>query len=166
MVDHSTQWLENAPLTDALATACACAFLSSWVSIFGVPNHITSDRGTTFTPQLWMSLNCLFSTQLHPITAYQPTQDHCRKICPVTPTLKVKWQDLYPEGSTEYNTCIHQNQCYSTTFDPPLHVPLPGSSTTSRKPSSSTSSTADGITTDSAHSNVSSQQSGADGEHA
>ncbi|XP_066952492.1 uncharacterized protein [Macrobrachium rosenbergii] len=51
MVDHSTRWPEAAPMTEASAVACASAILSSWVSRFGIPNHITSDRSTTFTLQ-------------------------------------------------------------------------------------------------------------------
>ncbi|XP_066978974.1 uncharacterized protein [Macrobrachium rosenbergii] len=59
-------------MTEASAAACASGFLSSWVSGFSILNHITSDRGTTFTLQLWMSLNHLLGTQLHHTTAYHP----------------------------------------------------------------------------------------------
>ncbi|XP_066965673.1 uncharacterized protein [Macrobrachium rosenbergii] len=31
-----------------------------------------ADRGATFMPQLWVSLNCLLSTQLHHTTGYHP----------------------------------------------------------------------------------------------
>ncbi|XP_066977889.1 uncharacterized protein [Macrobrachium rosenbergii] len=72
MVNCSTRWPEATLITEASAAACASAFLSSWVSRFSVPNHITSKRGTTFTSQLWTSLNHLLSTQLHHTTAYHP----------------------------------------------------------------------------------------------
>ncbi|XP_064093808.1 uncharacterized protein LOC135206315 [Macrobrachium nipponense] len=56
----------------ASAAARASAFLSSWVSRFHIPNHITSNRDTTFTLQLWTSLNRFLCTHLHHTTAYHP----------------------------------------------------------------------------------------------
>ncbi|XP_066978984.1 uncharacterized protein [Macrobrachium rosenbergii] len=61
-------------MTEESAAACASAFISSWVwvSRFGIPNHITSNRGTSFTLQLRTSLNRLLGTQLHHTIAYHP----------------------------------------------------------------------------------------------
>ncbi|XP_064117687.1 uncharacterized protein LOC135223113 [Macrobrachium nipponense] len=59
-------------MTDASAAAFASAFLSSWVSRFGIPNDTTSATKTTFTLQLWKSFNHLLITQLHHTTAYHP----------------------------------------------------------------------------------------------
>ncbi|XP_066941081.1 uncharacterized protein [Macrobrachium rosenbergii] len=72
MVDRSRRWSEATLVKDASSAACASAFLSSWVSRFGVPDHITSHRGTTFTLQLWISLNCPLGTQLHHTSGYHP----------------------------------------------------------------------------------------------
>ena len=42
-----------------------------WISQFGVPLHISSDRGTQFTSQLWSSIIVQFlGIQLHHSTAY------------------------------------------------------------------------------------------------
>ena len=51
---------------------CAQALPSHWISRFGVPMDISSDRGPQFTSQLWSSLAQLLGTQLHRTTAYHP----------------------------------------------------------------------------------------------
>ena len=45
IIDRSTRWPEAVPLVDSSGASCATAFLSAWVSRFGVPEHITSNRG-------------------------------------------------------------------------------------------------------------------------
>ncbi|XP_064081898.1 uncharacterized protein LOC135198258 [Macrobrachium nipponense] len=59
-------------MSEATADACAEALLSSWISRFGVPDHITTDRGTAFTSELWTSLACLMGTKHHITTAFNP----------------------------------------------------------------------------------------------
>ena len=54
-------------MPDATAESCASALLSGWVSRFGVPRTITSDRGAQFESELWNSLMTLLGT-----TAYHP----------------------------------------------------------------------------------------------
>ena len=44
MVDRTTKWLEIIPLSSIFAASCAQALLSGWVSRFGVPSVLTSDR--------------------------------------------------------------------------------------------------------------------------
>ena len=41
------------PLSSITAKACARAFISTWVSRFGVPALLTSDRGAQFTSSVW-----------------------------------------------------------------------------------------------------------------
>ncbi len=55
-VDRSTRWLEAISLQDMASTLCADALISGWVSRFGVPTIITSDRGAQHTPAIWNSL--------------------------------------------------------------------------------------------------------------
>ncbi|XP_066980542.1 uncharacterized protein [Macrobrachium rosenbergii] len=72
MVDHLRRWPEAVPYDRGISSSvCQCFPLITGVR-FGVPDHITSDRGTIFTSQLWTSLNCLLGTQLHHTTAYHP----------------------------------------------------------------------------------------------
>lgn len=59
------------PMEEATSSACAEALLSSWISQFGVPDHIT-DRGPAFLSELWTALAHLLGTTHHSTTAYNP----------------------------------------------------------------------------------------------
>ena len=49
VIDCSTQWFEATPLQKITAEAVLDIFVSSWVSRFGLPAHVTTDRGAQFT---------------------------------------------------------------------------------------------------------------------
>lgn len=72
MVDRTSRWPEAVPLASTSAADVAQAFLSAWVSRFGVPSDITSDRGSQFVSELWSSLARSLGTQVHRTTAYHP----------------------------------------------------------------------------------------------
>ena len=72
VVDRTTRWPEAVPLRDITAVTCADAFAHSWVARFGVPESVTTDRGTQFSGAVW---RCLCDTLgIHHImtTAYHP----------------------------------------------------------------------------------------------
>ncbi len=64
MVDRTTRWLEAVPLKNISASGCVEAFLSSWVARFGVPETLTSDRGTKFASAAWTSFCSKLGTSL------------------------------------------------------------------------------------------------------
>ena len=72
IIDRSTRWPEAVPMKDATAHSCVTALLSQWISRFGLPDDITSDRGPSFTSQIWTSLARLLGTTVHHTTAYNP----------------------------------------------------------------------------------------------
>jgi hypothetical protein len=51
---------------------CANALFQGWVSRFGVPAVITSDRGPQFTSSLWAAFCSLLNIQHNQTTAYHP----------------------------------------------------------------------------------------------
>ncbi|XP_066981203.1 igE-binding protein-like [Macrobrachium rosenbergii] len=59
-------------MQEATASTCAEALLSSWISRFGIPDHITTDRGPAFLSKLWFALARLLGTTHHTTTAYTP----------------------------------------------------------------------------------------------
>ena len=72
IIDRNTRWPEAIPLKDTSTTECARALISTWISRFGVPLDMTSDRGPQFTSGLWTSVSQSLGIQLHRTTAYHP----------------------------------------------------------------------------------------------
>ena len=72
VVDRSTRWPEAIPLASTTASSCADALLTHWVSRFGVPAHLTSDRGPQFVSALWQRLCAVLGITHHQTTAYHP----------------------------------------------------------------------------------------------
>ena len=48
VVDRSSRWLEAFLLESTSTEYIADTFIGGWVARFGVPDHITSDRGPQF----------------------------------------------------------------------------------------------------------------------
>jgi hypothetical protein len=72
VVDRFTRWPEAIPLPDSTAESCARALIRHWISRFGVPDDVTSDRGPQFTSHLWAELSKLFGIKSNTTTAYHP----------------------------------------------------------------------------------------------
>ena len=72
VVDRFTRWPEAIPVSNTSALFLARALLQNWVSRFGTPEHITSDRGSQFTSILWSQLSILLGTELHHTASYHP----------------------------------------------------------------------------------------------
>ena len=72
LVERTTRWPEAIPMRDATACSAAEALVVSWVSRFGVPDNITSDRGAAFVSELWTALSKLMGSRVHRTTAYNP----------------------------------------------------------------------------------------------
>lgn len=72
MIDRSTRWLEAAPLRSMEAAVCADAVINTWITRYGVPTTITTDRGRQFTSAIWTALCNQLGIQHNCTTAYHP----------------------------------------------------------------------------------------------
>ena len=84
IIDRTSRWPEAIPIAATTTVDCANALFQGWVSRFGVPEVITSDRGAQFTSSLWAALCSLLNIQHNQTTAYHPQSNamverfHCR----------------------------------------------------------------------------------------
>ena len=72
MIDRSTRWVEGVPLNSTTVSACADALVSVWISRFGVPAAITTDRGIQFTSAVRDVLCKRLGIQHITTTTYNP----------------------------------------------------------------------------------------------
>ena len=72
VVDRFTRWPEAIPMTDTTTQGVARALIASWVSRFGTPAVIISDRGPQFVSQLWTDIAQLLGIELRQTAAYHP----------------------------------------------------------------------------------------------
>lgn len=74
-IDRFTRWPEAIPIADQRAETIAEAFYINWVARFGVPDIITTDRGTNFESSLFKSLTRFLGVHKTRTTAYHPASN-------------------------------------------------------------------------------------------
>ncbi len=81
IIDRSTRWVEAIPVKNMEAATIADALVTGWVSRFGVPAVITSDRGTQFTSPVWEALCKGLHIQQITTTAFHPCSNGMVERC-------------------------------------------------------------------------------------
>lgn len=72
MIDAHTRWLEAIPVGEITADVVCKVFLANWVSRFGPPLYIITDRGTQFCCELLSNLTKFFGIHHIRTSAYNP----------------------------------------------------------------------------------------------
>ena len=72
IVDRHSRWFDTIPLTRITSRACVDAFVLHFVSRYGSPQTITTDRNRQFTSRLWQSLGKILGSKLIYTTSYNP----------------------------------------------------------------------------------------------
>ncbi len=81
IIDRSTRWVEAIPVKNMEAATIADALVAGWVSRFGVPAVITSDRGTQFMSAVWEALCKRLHIQHITTTAFHPCSNGMVERC-------------------------------------------------------------------------------------
>ena len=71
-VDRFTRWPEATPLTDISTDTVARAFIDTWITRFGVPFNLTSDRGSQFESSVWSKVMSLLGIRRFRTASYHP----------------------------------------------------------------------------------------------
>lgn len=71
-IDRFTRWPEAIPVANIDETTIANAFVSGWISRFGVPSNVTSDRGKQFISKLADRFSKVFGYHRITTSAYHP----------------------------------------------------------------------------------------------
>ena len=71
-IDRATRWTEAVPLVDTTAISVAIAFVSGWITRFGVPLSVVTDRGAQFESELFSELSNIIGFSHVRTTSYHP----------------------------------------------------------------------------------------------
>ena len=72
IADRFSRWPMAIPIRETTTQAVMDAFAHNWISAFGVPESVTSDRGPQFTSALWQQLLDTWGIRSHLTTPYHP----------------------------------------------------------------------------------------------
>ena len=74
-VDRFTRWPIAIPMKDITAESVIDSFAHGWISNFGIPASITTDRGSQFSSAIWTQLMQTWSIKTHQTTPYHPASN-------------------------------------------------------------------------------------------
>lgn len=72
MIDRFSRWVEAIPLKDPSVSKVGKLFFENWISRYGTPKYLTSDRGAQFESRLFTAFLALVGCERIRTTAYHP----------------------------------------------------------------------------------------------
>ena len=120
-IDRYTRWPEALPIPNITAETVASHFISGWISRFGVPSTVMTDRGRQLESALWTSLMQLLGSTRLRTTAYHPSSNGMieRFHRQLKATIKAypspdRWTEVLPMVLLGIRTCLKSDLGCST----------------------------------------------------
>nr|XP_029723845.1 uncharacterized protein LOC115264312 [Aedes albopictus] len=102
IIDKFTRWPEIFPLPNMTAHTVARAFVSGWISRFGVPTNVTTDCGRQFESELFRTLTRMLgithlrTTPYHPQANGQIERTHRQLKAAIMCHQNSRWTEVLP----------------------------------------------------------------------
>ena len=72
VIDRFSRWFTATPMKEITAEATIESLLSGWIQYYGVPECVTTDRGSQFTSQTWKEMMQFLGIKHITTTSYHP----------------------------------------------------------------------------------------------
>ena len=135
-VHRFTRWPEAFPLQSITAEVVARAFISGWVSRFGAPSMIITDRGRQFESALWRQLMSFLGSKRVRTTSFHPQANGMverfhRQLKTALKSHPTSWMDSLPLVMLGVRTALKEDMhftsaemVYGTTLRIPVNFSL------------------------------------------
>ncbi|KAL6484143.1 hypothetical protein MHYP_G00061880 [Metynnis hypsauchen] len=122
ITDVFSKFTQAYPVPDQKASTVVKVLTEKWFYVYGVPQRIHSDQGSSFEGELLRCLCELYGIEKSRTTPYHPQGNgQCERfnrtlhdlLRILQPEKKKKWPRLLPQLLFAYNTTVHQSTQYS-----------------------------------------------------
>ena len=123
IVDYFTKWTMALPIKNQEAETIAQAFVTHFISNFGVPKLIHSDQGSNFESKVFREMCVILGAEKRRTTAFRPQSDGLveranrtlqNMLAKFVSSHQKDWDRFLPLLTFAYNTAVH----HSTGFAP------------------------------------------------
>ena len=120
MIDRYTRWPEAQPIENIEAETVARTFLEVWIARYGVPEMVTTDRGTQFESKLFQSLCNWIGTKKIRTSSHNPRANgiierlHRQMKASIMAHDKGEWTEVLPMVMVGIRTAVKEDLGFSS----------------------------------------------------